>query len=125
MKKPIQIPDLLRMATLILGLLTISVSFFEYGIQEKLEERFAVEKKAVADNTSKADGSQEKEDVFYLPDYQATISSYQLHMDQVPKLNDFVSPLLYERKWYPVECILKDLSYFNTLFRRIISPNAP
>ncbi len=116
------IPDLLRAITLITGLLTASVSFFEYGIQEKIREEFG----SGNEIQEKGGHSQaENEDSFYVPDYQATISSFQLHIDQAPALQDYIPGIVLIKKWYQRELCLSGLAFFKTLFQHIISPNAP
>lgn len=116
-----KISRLLKSLTLVIGLITASVSLFEYGIEDRIEKEFAIDHQ----KDDNSDDQSESNDPFYLPDYQATISSFQLHIDQVPKINDQIDFITIVRKWYRNISYITDYDFFKTLFQHIISPNAP
>ena len=104
------------MVTLIIGLLSISISVFEYRIQDRLQD----EMEAACDEAGKDAGSQN-----YLPDYQATISSFQLHLENTPGLLVISPVLILVRDWIQMRHPITELNFFRTLFQHIIAPNAP
>lgn len=110
------------MTALMIGLLSISISVFEYRIEDRIENEFEanIQQK---DRDQKSDSSDGKQ--FYLPDYQATISSFQLHLVYMPSLLGQISVLITVRNWFPKNHPLTELNFFRTLFGHIISPNAP
>ncbi len=116
------ISSILRIITLVISLITISVSIFEYGIQNRIEEELARAQDAEKTNHRKSDNDH---GIFYLPDYQATISSFQIHMEQSPVNMETVPVLLFIRIWHHKNLSISELDFFKTLFQHIISPNAP
>jgi hypothetical protein len=118
----VRISKMLRMTALMIGLLSISISVFEYRIEDRIENEFEanIQQK---DQDHKSDSSDGKQ--FYLPDYQATISSFQLHLDYMPSLLGQIPVLIAVRNWFPKNHPLNELNFFRTLFGHIISPNAP
>jgi len=118
----IRISHILRIITLVIGLFTISVSILEYRIKNRIEEKIAqLESKGETEQSTPDKNSNQS----YLPDYQATISTFQLHMEQVPEILEHVPILLFIRKWFQKNFSITELNFFKTLFQHIISPNAP
>lgn len=118
MKMSCKISNLIRLITLMTGLLSISISAFEY----RIEDRIADEIEASGQET---DTDRDDSDHVYLPDYQATISSFQLHLVNLPSLMGHIPVLISERDWFQTGHPLTELNFFRTLFQHIIAPNAP
>ncbi len=122
MSVSVRISKMLRMTALMIGLLSISISVFEYRIEDRIENEFEASFKQ-KDQDHKSDSSEGKQ--FYLPDYQATISSFQLHLEYMPNMLGQIPVLIEVRTWFYKKHPLTELNFFRTLFQHIISPNAP
>jgi hypothetical protein len=113
-----KISDLLRMVTLMIGLMSISISVFEYRIEDRIQDELEIARQ-------KQDPDQDAGDQNFLPDYQATISSFQLHLENVPSMVGFAPVLTSVRDWVQIRQPLTEINFFRTLFQHIIAPNAP
>jgi hypothetical protein len=113
-----KISDLLRMVTLMIGLMSISISVFEYRIEDRIQDELEIARQ-------KEDPDQDAGDQNFLPDYQATISSFQLHLENVPSMVGFAPVLTSVRDWVQIRQPLTEINFFRTLFQHIIAPNAP
>lgn len=121
MEARIYIQDFLRVAALALGLFSISISSFDYIIRDKIEDD-----QSLVQSENSEDGSQEEnDDPFYLPEYQATLSSFQVHLDHLADVDISISMITLVEKWNQRVFIFFSSSFFKTLFQHIISPNAP
>ena len=118
MKISRKISKVLRSFTLMIGILSISISVFEYRIADRIEDELESARK------NKEKGKETGEPTF-LPDYQATISSFQLHLVNLPSLLGYTPVLISVRKWFQLNHPLNELNFFRTLFEHIIAPNAP
>ncbi len=121
MKKVSAISGYLRTIALIIIGLTLSVSTFEYSIQDSIEKKYTERENAPAEQDQQT-GTEKQ---LFLPDYQATLSSFQLHIDQIPRIQVWVAEINFKRTWSSIFFILPESEFFKTLFRHIISPNAP
>lgn len=117
MNKKGRISYLSSYLALALGLLTISVTLFQYAFEDKLEHNKSI--------TNKKQDKTGNETQLYLPDYQATLSSFQLHIDQIPRFQENIPVIIFIRTWNEKHFFLTGIDYFKTLFQHIISPNAP
>jgi len=117
-----KISEILRLLTLVIGLLSMSISVFEYRIEDRIEHELEANKhqESSGDESKTSDDRQ-----LYLPDYQATITSYQLHLVKIPNLLGHIPVLVSVTKWFPDKHPLTELNFFRTLFQHIISTNAP
>jgi hypothetical protein len=120
MEKRSNIANLLKTLTLVCGLLAITISSFSNLIQERIE-----------DDLSKIELNEENEnpepnhEIIYLPDYLASISSFQIHLDWIQDLL-FNIPFITEIKsWCEYVLEYQSISFFKVLFHNIIAPNAP
>jgi hypothetical protein len=119
-EKVFNIRCLLKTLVLISGLLAITVSSFSDVIQDRLENNLSRIK--IEGEKSQQESNHE---IIYLPDYLASISSFQIHVDQIQSIF-FVIPLIRENKcWYEIILESGGISFFKVLFRNIIAPNAP
>jgi hypothetical protein len=103
---------------MMIGLMSISISVFEYGIEDRIQDELEVARQ-------EKDADQDAGDQNFLPDYEATISSFQLHLENVPSLLGYAPVLISVRDWVQVKHPLTELNFFRTLFQHIIAPNAP
>lgn len=117
----IYIQNFLRVVALALGLFSISISSFDYIIRDKIVE----DQSLVQSENNKDSNQEENEDSFYLPEYQATISSFQVHIDQLANVDISIPMITLDEKWNQRIFIFFSTSFFKTLFQHIISPNAP
>ena len=117
----INILNFLRVAALVLGLFSISLTSFDYIIKDKIEKDVSL----TQSNDDEDSKEEENDDTFYLPEYQATLSTFQIHIDQVTDLEISIPILTTVEKWNHRIFIFFGTSYFKTLFQHIISPNAP
>lgn len=110
------------MIALTIGLLSISITVFEYRIEDRIENDLEARdhQKGQENDSESSEGKQ-----FYLPDYQATISSFQFHLENMPNLLRQLPILIFVRSWFNKKHPLTELNFFRTLFHHIISPNAP
>jgi len=120
MEKRPNIANLLKALTLVCGLLAITISSFNNLIQERIEY-----------DLSKIEINEEKEnpesnhEIIYLPDYLASISSFQIHVDLIQNLLIHI-PFFTEIKcWHEYILEYRSISFFKVLFHNIIAPNAP
>ena len=120
MERTSNIRYLLRALVLICGLLAITISSFNDVIQDKLE------KDLLSIVVAGEEGQQEtNHELIYLPDYLASISSLQFHIDQIQDIF-FDIPLVTEIKcWHEIVFEYGGISFFKVLFQNIIAPNAP
>lgn len=120
MEKGSNIGYLLRALVLTCGLLVITVSSFNDVIQDRLEKDLS----RIEINGEK-DHQKNNHEIIYLPDYLASISSFQIHVDQVQNIL-FDVPLSREIKcWHEIVLEYRGISFFKVLFQNIIAPNAP
>jgi hypothetical protein len=117
-----RISIILRSFTLVIGLLSISVSVFEYRIEDRIENE--LESARNQDDTA-GEANAGDDNPLYLPDYEATINSFQLHLINIPNFLGHIPELVIETIWYHIKHPLIELNFFRTLFQHIISPNAP
>ncbi|MBR9999517.1 MAG: hypothetical protein KFF73_11125 [Cyclobacteriaceae bacterium] len=117
-----KISHTIRSVTLLIGLLSISLSVFEYRIEDRIEDELetARHQKDMDQEPGQDEGTQ-----IYLPDYLATISSFQLHLENIPSLLGYIPVLISVRNWFQIKHPLTELNFFRTLFQHIIAPNAP
>jgi hypothetical protein len=113
-----KISNLFRLIALLIGLLSISISAFEYRIEDRISDE--IETTGQDDEAEPGDAGHA-----YLPDYQATISSFQLHLENLPCLLGYIPVLISVRVWVQTGHPLTELNFFRTLFQHIIAPNAP
>jgi hypothetical protein len=113
---------MVRAITLMIGLLSISISVFEYRIEDRIENELEA---TYHQKDQETDSDSSDENQIYLPDYQATISSFQLHLENMPSLLGQVPVLISVKNWFHKNPPLTELNFFRTLFQHIISPNAP
>jgi hypothetical protein len=122
MSVSVRISKILKIAALLIGFLSIAISVFEYRIEERLENDLAA---ALHQKDQDQSSESSKDPQFHLPDYQATISSFQIHLENIPNLLAQIPVLITVRKWFYKKSPLSELNFFRTLFQHIISPNAP
>jgi hypothetical protein len=110
----------LRALVLICGFLAITISSFDDALLERLEDdlqRIEVR--------SEEDHQEQNHEIIYLPDFLATISSLQFHVDQIQSIL-FDIPFFPEIKcWHEIVLEYRGISFFKVLFQHIIAPNAP
>ena len=120
MKKRSNIAKLIRVLILTSGLLAISISSFNYLIQDRIEEDLSKIEQAEADGDSERD-----HEFIYLPYYLASITTLQIDLHHFLDIL-FDIPLVVEDK-----CHYENIpefttsSFFKILFHNIIAPNAP
>jgi hypothetical protein len=117
-----KISVILRFIAILIGMLSISISAFEYRIEDRIEDRLEVT--AHQQNTDEKSDSDDSQNL-YLPDYQATISYFQFHIINITNLLGHIPDLVLVKTWFQVGHPLTELNFFRTLFQHIISPNAP
>jgi hypothetical protein len=105
-----------------IGLLSISISVFEYRIEDRIENELESRLQQKDQNHPPASHDDRQYD---LPDYQATISSFQFHLENTPSLLGQIPVLITVRNWFQKKHPLTEFNFFRTLFQHIISPNAP
>lgn len=120
MEKRRYIRDFLKALTLVCGLLAITISSFNVLIQERIEEDLS----RIEYNEEEENQKQDHE-IIYLPDYLASISSFQIDVDLIQDIR-FDIPFLAEIKcWHEYVPEYRSISFFKILFQNIIAPNAP
>ena len=117
-----RISNMLRIAALLIGLLSISISVFEYRIEDRIENELAW---GIHQKDQDQSSDSPKDTQFHLPDYLATISSFQIHLENMPNLLAQIPLLITVRKWFYKKSTFTEINFFRTLFQHIISPNAP
>jgi len=111
---------LLRAIALICGLLAITISSFNDVIQDRLEEDLSR-----IEYNDEGESQERNHDIIYLPDYLASISSFQIHVDQIQNIL-FDIPFVHDIKcWHEIVLEYRCISFFKVLFQNIIAPNAP
>jgi hypothetical protein len=119
-KKRINIGDIIRQLVLICGLLVITISSLNYVIQERI-----VNDLSEIEFNDEKENSEKNHDFIYLPDYLASISSFQIDVDFILDIL-FDIPFSTEDKcWHEHVLEYRSISFFKILFQHIISPNAP
>ena len=107
---------------LILAVNTLSFAINSKQMQVNMFEEEKTQKKMAASDKQESDPSEER---FFLMAYQAIVPVLQIHFDHQHYFT-FELPLLEENEFFTLaEKPLFVSSYFTTLFRQIISPNAP
>ena len=108
-----------RVLVLAMGMLSVSSPLFEQTLQNSIDHRVS---EAEAQNQKSGD---ETDQEIVVPAFQATLSTFSLHLDSYPiVLPDL--PELFQVKGYIGQLyVFSSYSFFKTLFRHIISPNAP
>ena len=105
---------------LICGLLAITISSLNYLIQERI-----VNDLSKTEFNEEDDNPVKNHDIIYLPDYLASISSFQIDVDLILNIL-FDIPFATEDKcWHEYVLEYSSTSFFKILFQNIISPNAP
>jgi len=114
------IGNLLNVLVLVCGLLAITVSSTNYLIQERIHDDLSW-----MDYNDDEDDSGDDPKTIYLPDYVASISSFQISVDLIQNLL-FNIPFFTEIKcWHEAVLEYRTISFFKILFQYIIAPNAP
>lgn len=91
-----------------------------YLIQERI-----VNDLSKTESNEDEDNPEKDLDIIYLPDYLASISSFQIDVDLVLNVL-FDLPFATEDKcWHEYVLEYNSTSFFKILFQNIISPNAP
>lgn len=122
MSASVRISKILKIAALLIGFLSMTISVFEYRIEDRLENELAA---SIHQKDQDQSSESPKDPQLHLPDYQATISSFQLHLENIPNLLAQIPVLITARKWFYKKSPISELNFFRTLFQHIISPNAP
>ena len=103
------------------GVLAVSIYASNDFIQDKIEDNFS----GVEYNEEGKHAAQDTQQIIFLPDYLASIYSFQINVDLI-KTVLFDSPFLAEIKcWGENIPEYQIISYFRVLFKFIIGPNAP
>jgi hypothetical protein len=119
-KKRSNIENTIRGLVLICGLLAITISSMNYLIQERI-----VNDLSKTEFNEDQDNPEKDHDIIYLPDYLASISSFQIDVDLILNVL-FDIPFATEDKcWHEYVPEYSSTSFFKILFQNIISPNAP
>jgi hypothetical protein len=110
----------LKAITLVCGLLAIIISSLNYLIQEKIEKDLSR-----IEYASKEDNARDEHQIIYLPDYLASISSFQIDVYLTQYILVDIPSLTDTKIWHDYFLEYKSISFFKILFQNIISPNAP
>ena len=120
MKKRSNIGNIIRALVLVCGLLAITISSLNYLIQERIVNDLSKIK-----HNEDEDNPEKDHEIIYLPDYLASISSFQIDVGQILNIL-FDIPFATEDKcWNEQVLEYMSTSFFKILFQNIISPNAP
>lgn len=120
MKKRSNIGNIIRQLVLVCGLLAITISSLNYIIQERI-----VNDLSEIELNDENEHPEKNHDFIYLPDYLASISSFQIDVDLILNIL-FDIPFSTEDKcWHEHVHEYRSISFFKILFQNIISPNAP
>ena len=120
MRKRSNIGNIIRALVLVCGLLAITISSLNYLIQERIVNDLS---KIKFDEDE--DSPEKDHEIIYLPDYLASISSFQIDVDLILSIL-FDIPFATEDKcWHEHVLEYRSTSFFKILFQNIISPNAP
>jgi hypothetical protein len=120
MKKRSNIGNIIRKLVLICGLLAITISSLNYLIQERI-----VNDLSEIEFNDEEENPKKNHDFIYLPDYLASISSFQIDVDFILNIL-FDIPFSTEDKcWHEHVLEYSSTAFFKILFQNIISPNAP
>jgi hypothetical protein len=114
------IENIIRKLVLVCGLLAITISSLNYLIQERI-----VNDLSQIEINDEEENPEKNYDFIYLPDYLASISSFQIDVDLILNIL-FDIPFSTEDKcWHEHVLEYSSTSFFKILFQNIISPNAP
>jgi hypothetical protein len=71
------------------------------------------------------DNPEKDHDIIYLPDYLASISSFQIDVDLILNVLFDIPFATEDKYWHEYVPEYSSTSFFKILFQNIISPNAP
>ena len=120
MKKRPNLGYLLKVLTLVCGLLAITISSFNYLIQERIEEDLSR-----TEFNDEEDNPESNREIIYLPDYLASISSFQIHVDLIQNILFDIPVFTKTKCWHENVLEYRSISFFKILFQNIIATNAP
>lgn len=103
----------------------LNIAFFAVGYNPCLEHIIAAQSQDEFTQNQESSSSEESTPEFFLMAYNAIVPAIQLHVDH-DLYFIFDIPLVEENEYQIFSDTVSFVnSYFQTLFRQIISPNAP